>query len=343
MARPLSFLIFAMVIGCVALFMLLPMSKIAKHNERVETASPGVTQPAAVKQHSEVAAAEIIGSDLGAREISQQAEPEEFTVEVSGRIGDASGAAISGLMVEVESQGFGGENISSTRVESDQLGAFTLQLVPERQYHLHITASGDHAGFSLDSFTDKDAAQLANIVLDRVELVDVDGLIVDTDLAPVADFELTLRHLSLDFPDRNFRSDSSGYFSIKGFPAGEWRIASNQSDYFRIKGLELLPGEYRNLTLVIDRGSYHLSGWVQDNFGAPLPEVIITLKSAFATDDYHSFSYRSVATDSNGAFAFAGLGGHQLTIGVYATGFKTYIKQHDFSSFSDTLEIVLEK
>ena len=343
MARPLSFLIFAMAIGCVALFMLLPMSKIAEHNERVETTSPRVAQPAAVKQQRVVPAAAIIGSDLSANEISEQAEPEEFTVEVSGRIGDASGAAISGLIIEVESQGFGGENISSIRVESDRLGAFTLQLVPERQYHLSINASGDYAGFRLDSFTDKDAAQLANIVLDRVELVDVDGLIVDTDQAPVADFELSLRHLSLDFPDRSFRSDSSGYFSIKGYPAGEWRISSNQSDYFRIKGLELLPGEYRNLTLVIDQGSYYLSGWVSDGFGAPLPEVIITLKSAFATEGYHSFSYRSVATDSNGAFEFAGLGGHQLTIGVYASGFKTYIKQHDFVSFSDIVKIVLEK
>ena len=36
MARPLTFLIFAMVIGCVALFMLLPMSKIAEHVEHVE-------------------------------------------------------------------------------------------------------------------------------------------------------------------------------------------------------------------------------------------------------------------------------------------------------------------
>ncbi len=343
MARPLSYLIFAMVIGCVALFMLLPMSKIAEHNERGQAASLRVTQPAEVKQPSEVPAAEIIVGDSSANKISEQSEPEEYTVAVSGRIGDASGGAVSGLIVKVESQGFGGENISSSRVESDQLGAFTLQLVPERQYHLNIDASGDYAGFSLDSFTDNDAAQLANIVLDRVELVDVDGLIVDTNQAPVADFELSLRHLTLDFPDRNFRSDSSGYFSIKGFPAGEWRIATNQSDYFRIKGLELLPGEYRNLTLVIDQGSYYLSGWVSDDFGAPLPEVIITLKSAFATEDYHSFSYRSVATDSNGAFEFAGLGGHQLTIGVYASGFKTYIKQHDFSSFSDTLKIVLMK
>jgi hypothetical protein len=71
--------------------------------------------------------------------------------------------------------------------------------------------------------------------------------------------------------------------------------------------------------------------------------VVITLKSAFATEEYHSFSYRSISTDVNGAFEFAGLGGHQLTIGVYATGFDTHIQQHDFNSFSDSLEIVLER
>jgi hypothetical protein len=152
-----------------------------------------------------------------------------------------------------------------------------------------------------------------------------------------------LRHLSLDYPDRVIRSDSSGFFSLKGFPAGAWRIANSQSDYFRIKGLELKPGEYRSLTLMIDRGSYHLSGWVRDSYSTPLAEVIVTLKSAFATDEYHSFSFRSKATDANGAFEFAGLGGHQLTIGIYATGFKTYVQQYDFNSFSDSLEIVLEQ
>jgi hypothetical protein len=343
MARPLSFLIFAIAVGCVALFMLLPISKIAQHKEKIEASSS--TQPAVVEvsEPTMTRQPEASHASTDTPSTSEQAELEEYTLPISGRVGNSSGAGLAGLEIVIESKGFDGENISSALKVSDRLGAFTLQMVPERQYSLRISAAGNYAGYSLDAITHKDAQRLLDIVLERVELVDVDGLIVDTGLSPVADFELSLRHLSLEYPDRIIRSDSSGYFSIKGFPAGEWRIATNQSDYFRIKGLELKPGEYRNLTLKIDRGSYHLSGLVRDSFGAPLAEVIVTLKSAFATDEYHSFSYRSIATDANGAFEFAELGGNQLTIGIYATDFEPYIYQHDFSSFSDTLEIVLEE
>ena len=343
MARPLSFLILAIAIACAALFALLPMTKIAQHHDGIEAVAPKAapTKEIVVQAEAKIPDTPLIETDALATD--EPPEAEEFTLAVSGSVGDASGAALADREIEISSQGFGGENISHARVVSDQQGEFTLQLVPERQYQLHIKASDDYAGFTLDSFTNADAERLRNIVLERVELVDVDGVIVDMDSAPVADFELSLRHLSLDYPDRVIRSDSSGFFSLRGFPAGALRIATNQSDYFRIKGLELQPGEYRNLTLMIDRGSYHLSGWVRDGYGTPLAEVIVTLKSAFAADGYHSFSYRSKATDANGAFEFAELGGNPLTIGVYATGFETYISQHNFSSFSDRLEIVLEK
>jgi len=343
MARPLSLLILVIAVACAALFLLLPMSKIAQHRDGIEAVAPQ-SRPAeetALQPATEALNSTGIKTDTLASGVED--EPEEFTVPVSGSVNDASGTALADRQVEVTSQGFGGESISGAQVVSDRQGEFTLQLVPERQYQLRIKASDDYAGFTLDSFTSADAERLRNIVLERVELVDVDGVIVDTDSAPVADFELSLRHLSLDYPDRVIRSDSSGFFSLRGFPAGAWRIATSQSDYFRIKGLELKPGEYRNLTLMIDRGSYHLSGWVRDGYGTPLAEATVTLKSAFATDDYHSFSYRSQATDANGAFEFAELGGNQLTIGIYATGYKTYIYQHNFGSFSDTLEIVLEE
>jgi len=343
MARPLSFLILAIAVGCAALFALLPMSKIAEHRDKMEAQPTNLPADAPVNEQTTARQTDTLPTDADTIDASEHTEVEEYTLPISGRVGNRSGTALAGLEIEIESKGFDGENISSARVVSDQLGAFTLQMVPQRQYSLSINAAGDYAGFSLDAITDKDAARLRDIVLERVELVDVDGLIVDTNLSPVADFELSLRHLSLDYPERIIRSDSSGYFSLKGFPAGEWRIATNQSDYFRIKGLEMKPGEYRNLTLKIDRGNYHLSGWVRDSFGAPLAEVIVTVKSAFATDEYHSFSYRSRATDSNGAFEFAELGGHQLTIGTYATGYKTYVRQYYFNSFSDSLEIVLEK
>jgi hypothetical protein len=316
------------------------MSKIAQHGDR-SAALPKPPDPA-------IELTKLVAEPV-APQIEQApaiADPTpladiEATVTVGGRVGNASGSPLADVEIEMESRGFDGEEISRTRVVSDRLGNFSLQLVPSRQYLLSIEARGDYAGYRLEAFTDSSALPLKNIILERLELVDIDGMIVDTNQAPVADFELRLRHLTLDFPDRHIRSDSSGYFSIRGFPAGEWRIASDTSDYYRIKGLEIQPGAYRNLTLMIDRGNYYLSGWVSNTSGFPVPGVIIRLKSAFATDEYHSFSYRSARTDENGIFEFADLGGHQVTLGVYRPGFRTLIRKHEFSSYSDNIEIVI--
>jgi hypothetical protein len=343
MARPLTILILAIAVACAALFLLLPMSKIAQHRDRVAVQPPAEPTLDAAIEPATTPHPEATGNEVGAGDPGAQLTPEEYTLPVNGHVGNASGAALAGVEIEIENKGLDGEDMARASLASDRLGNFKLQLVPQRRYSLHIPAAGDYAGYSLDSFTHEDAERLREIVLERVELVDVDGLIVDTDLAPVADTELSLRHLTLDYPDRKIRSDSSGFFSVKGFPAGAWRIATNQSDFFRIEGLQLNPGEYRTLTLQIDRGSYLLSGWVRDGYGTPLEEVTVTLRSTFDTDSYHSFSYRSLATDANGAFEFSGLGGHRHTVGVYAKGFKTYIKLYDFKSFSDTLDVVLEQ
>jgi hypothetical protein len=319
------------------------MSKIAQHNGRIE-APPELSYARDESAQLSAAPVEAKVEQAGPAIVDPTPVTDpEVTVVVNGRVGNASGAPLADVDIELESKGFDGEEIVRTRVSSGQLGNFTLHMVPSRQYLLSIQARGDYAGYRLEAFTDSSAEPLKNIILERLELVDVDGMIVDTNKAPVADFELRLRHLTLDFPDRDIRSDSSGYFSVKRFPAGEWRIASNKSDYYRIKGLEIKPGEYRNLTLMIDRGNHFLSGWVSDANGMPLSGVIITVKSAFATDDYHSFSYRSVESDANGAFEFADLGGHQLTLGVYRPGFRTLIRKHNFSSYSDHINIVVNR
>ena len=273
-----------------------------------------------------------------------QPAPAESGINLAGWVGNANGTGLGGIEIEAQSLGFDGEEIVTIIATSNGSGDFLLEnIAAGRQFRLEIKPQDNYAGHRLDAFSSSSAEDLKRIILDRIELVDVEGMIVDTNLAPVADFELSVRSLAVEFPDRVIRSDSSGYFKLAAFPAGELRIATNASDYYRIKGLELRPDEYHNLTLMIDRGSYHLSGWVSDDNGAPLAQVQVTLKSAFATDEYHSFSYRSTVTDDNGGFEFAQLGGHGLSLGIYAKGFETYIRQHEFESFADSIRVRLKR
>ena len=339
MLKPLSYLVLAFVVACVALFMLLPGKRIEQRQQQIAQqqtlpAAPAKPQasPAITTSVEPSAAANETGSVLPEPAVQQK-------VSVEGRIENAEGTPLAGFDVVVESSGFDGEGLSIDTRVSDARGNFRLRLVPERRYKLAIRAAGDYAGYRLDDFTHADSETLQNIVLERIEPVDADGLIVDADGAPVADFELQLRHQTLQYPEVLVRSDSSGYFSLSGIPAGEWTVAANQAHHFRIKGLDLRPGEYRNLTLVIDRGSYHLSGWVHDINSLPVAGARVTVRSALTSEDTHSYSYRSFITDATGAFEFTGLGGHPVALGVHRNGYKTRLIKHEFASFSDSVEI----
>ena len=343
MNRPISFLILAVVLVGAALYLVLPLSKLEHHHVGIEAVVraplestrqspreiPVTLPPAAEPDPTPIA----LANDL----------PDEASVMVEGRISDASGAPLDGIAIEVESVSDDGGTVIRKRLQSDSLGNFSLSLLPQRQYQLLIPGQGDYAGYRIDAFTDANAAILRDIVLNRVELIDADGLIIDTNASPVADFELILRHFSLVYPERVVRSDSSGFFQVNGFPAGEWILSSLQSNYYRIKGLDLSPSEYRNLTLMIDRGGYHLSGWVRDSSGLPLADAKITFKSAIADPNYHSFSYRSTLSDYNGAFAFEELGGRPGLLGIHLPGFEAKVLQHRFESPADTVELVLKR
>ncbi len=271
-------------------------------------------------------------------------QPAANLLPARGWIRDSAGTGLEGVTIEIESRGLDDEEISVLSGVTDDGGEFIIPgLTPGREYKLEVEAVGEFAGYSIEAFTIAANSPPRVIVLERLSLVNVDGMIVDTDRAPVPDFELSVRSLAVEFPDRIIRSDATGYFRLESFPAGELRIATNATDYYRIKGLRLQPDAYQNLELMIDRGSYHLSGWVSDENGSPVAEAQVTLKSAFAADGYHSFSYRTTVTDATGAFEFDRLGGNRLTLGIYARGYRSHIQQYEFQSFADSLEIRLER
>jgi hypothetical protein len=269
-------------------------------------------------------------------------EQSEDTTTVDGWLGNESGTGLGGLKIELRSKGREGTGFISYALLSEDKGEFSFEGIrSDHSYRLRVESSEEYAGYTLDPFWVTKHRSHITIILDSLRLIDVDGMIVDTDNSPVANFSITVQNLTTDYPDRKISSDSSGFFKLRAFPAGELKLSTNAPDYFKITGLNLRENEYRNLSLVIDKGAYHLSGWVSDENGAPLGKARVTLNSIFSIDDYQSYSYRSTATDSNGGFEFSQLGGQGHTISVYAKGYQTYILNHDFTSYSDSLQISL--
>lgn len=261
---------------------------------------------------------------------------------VHGQVGNASGAGLPGVKIELRARRFEQSGAIFYAVISDENGGFAFEGIRSGlEYRLYIAPSEKYAGFRLESYRVSHSTPPTRIVLETLRLVNVDGIIVDTDNAPVANFEINVQNLSVDYPDRKISSDSSGFFRLENFPAGEIKLSSSAPEYYKIVGLRLSANDYRNLRLTIDKGGYYLSGWVSDNHGKPIAQARVTLGSVFDKESYQSHSHRSTMTDGNGGFDFSRLGGQEHTLNVHAPGYITHVQTHRFSSFSDSLLVRL--
>lgn len=263
-------------------------------------------------------------------------------IAVTGRIADAAGTPLGGIPVELQPRGdAAAESIARTR--SDRQGEFRFDAVtPGRRYRLRVAPTDDYAGYSDEALVFDAAAPVFEIVLEPVVLVDADGIIVDTSQAPVADFTLRLRSATTNVPERVITSDSTGFFRLDAFPAGELEINTSGRDFYRIRGLELRADAYNKLTLVVDRGEYRLSGRISDDGGRPVAGARVTLKGALRQGAADTYTYRSTLSDEDGGFDFADLGSYRYTLGIHAAGYETQIRNHEFQSFAEHLEINLQ-
>lgn len=259
-----------------------------------------------------------------------------------GRIVDTDGKGLASIKIRLRTQRGNNREFILRQAVTDAKGGFMLDdLDPQGIYLLFTEALTEYPGYRLDSFT-LDSLPVPFIIrLDRLELVDIEGTVVDAEHAPVANFTLTIDSLDTDYPSRAVTSDASGYFRLEAFPAGGLKIYAATPEYFRILGLRTRAEEYRNLTLVIDRGRYRLAGRILDEHDLPVAPARITLNSVIAGSEYHSHASRTSLTDASGHFEFTSLGGIAHTLGVYANGYKPHIEYHEFQSFSDHLEIRL--
>jgi Carboxypeptidase regulatory-like domain len=260
-----------------------------------------------------------------------------------GHIVDADGKGLASVKIWLRTQRGRNSEFILRQAVTDAKGRFVLDdLDPQGVYLLFTEALTEYPGYRLDGFTLDSLPAPFEIRLARLGLADIEGTVVDAEHAPVANFTLTIDSLDTDYPSQAVTTDASGYFRLEAFPAGGLKIYTATPEYFRILGLRTRAEEYRNLTLVIDRGRYGLAGRILDERDLPVAPARITLNSVIDGSEYHSHASRTSLTDASGHFEFTGLGGIAHTLGVYANGYKPHIVHHEFQSFSDRVEIRLQ-
>lgn len=265
-------------------------------------------------------------------------------VDVTGKVRDQLNQSISGLRIEIGLKNTAAGQQDLLTATTDSNGEFVIRdVTPNNEYRLEVFGSGAYAGFVLNPLAVKVDMDSVSITVDSIELVSVDGMLVDVDNSPVPDFEILVRNIGMAFPGGKIVSDSSGFFELNEYPAGDLQLSTNGDDHFKLSGISLQPNEYRNLTLMLDKGSYHLSGWVSDDLGAPILQARVVMTSLFTHEGIDSYSYRFRLTDQNGEFEFSDLGGLEHKLVIDATGYESRIWNYQFESFSDNLRIELKR
>jgi hypothetical protein len=266
------------------------------------------------------------------------------TLRLSGSVANDIGVALEGVRIEINALKSAAWDNYYLTVFSDTRGNFILEGVPAMtHYRLMAALAPEYPVYSDDDFyvgTDPNQLQ---IELKSLKFVNLGGMILNPESAPVANFEIYISNLTTGVHSRKIVSDSSGFFALERFPLGEVSLSTRGTEFFKISGLELTDLDHANLVLIVDRGDRYLSGWVSDENGIAVEKAMVTLDAMITRDGIEYSSYRSQSTDSNGRFNFENIARGDHRISVYANGFNKLESAHSLPGQSDQLQFTLTR
>ncbi|MCP4769087.1 MAG: carboxypeptidase regulatory-like domain-containing protein [Gammaproteobacteria bacterium] len=264
------------------------------------------------------------------------------TLRLSGWVGNDLGVSLEGARVDISALNSTGDNNYYLTVFTDHQGNFVLEGVrASTHYKLTVNLAPEYPVYhDPDLYVGADPRHLG-ILLKTLKFVNVNGMILNPESAPVADFEIYIKNVTTGVHTRKIVSDSSGFFSLDEFPLGEVSLTTRGAEFYKISGLELSESDYANLVLIVDKGDRYLTGWINDENGIAVKKAMVTLDATISDGAIEYFSYHSSSTDSNGKFSFDNVASGEHRISVYANGFNKLDIQHRFQSQSDQVHLTL--
>ncbi len=218
----------------------------------------------------------VEGDDLGsgqAIKLDVSLSEANDTTSIHGWIGNDIGEGIAVQKIRITSRG-----LTQYVVSSDERGDFSFEGVRSGlTYRLEVFPEAQYSRYLYDSVEVTHNTPFIKVILTSINLVDINGMVVSSAGVPVPDLEINVRNTTTNSLVRMVSTDSSGFFKLDRFPAGELQFLTPYPEYFEITGVSLAPNETMSLNLVIDKGIHYLSGWVSDQNGVPVDNARVTL------------------------------------------------------------------
>lgn len=260
-------------------------------------------------------------------DVVMQAEREK--VIVFGRIENPLHEPVVGAEVSLSAA----EPRAHHRTTSDQAG----------EYHFNEVEIGDRYRISVvppDQAYKRHASELINVgpedtaydvTLEPSSPAELSGTVVDPSGHPIPAFTVWLRNTEApNYPALELGTDGQGRFPPVEVPAGTIRLETRSAPLLNATGIELSPGETRDVEIPLDWGRDWLLGQVLDTRGEPVNRATVVLQWNRQYPHLRSASRRETRTDGGGYFNFANLAAPDYQITVRAPGFETKRMQVPF-------------
>lgn len=265
------------------------------------------------------------------------------SVRLSGRVSNDHGAPLEGARVDLTGLQPGNGNNYYLTVFSEPDGGFVLEGVPAgRKYKLSVNLTPEYSIYLDPDFRVSNDPRPLQIRLKSLKFIDIDGMILNRQGAPVPDFEIDVKNVTTGSHKRTIVSDSSGFFSLRNFPLGEVSFTTRGPEFFRISGLVLTGTEYRNLVLTIDKGSLSLSGWISTESGHIPKRAMVTLDRTDREGPVEYRQYSSQSIGNTGRFTFAGLSAGEYRLTIFAQSYHRTELKHRLGNQSEEIRVILK-
>lgn len=291
------------------------------------------------EKRSVVTADDLAGQ--GRIRVDADLEPEQVLVEVTGTVHDKHGKPVAGETVQLYSEaarqrytavsGRSGE-IRFPEVETSD--DYMVSVRPADTYR-------DYAAWDVGIGV---AGADLDITLEPRSYGRLVGQMVNMEGFPVPEFSLWLRNQkALNQPARLVTGDQQGFFDIQQIEAGPLVFETRGSPLVSISGVQLAPGETKDVMLVLDWGNHQVAGLVMDDMGRPVSASELFVTSVSHEGGLWAQATRRAITDDTGYFLVTQVGPGYHTIRVDAPGFRTSILDHDVGGDSPQVIIRLER